>query len=79
MNTLTPQLAQVIWRHRLAAGLSQEQPAERAGLHRSYVGLVERGERNVTVDALARIANALGVLASRLLAEAEDASSAHLC
>ena len=46
---------------RKAAGLSQEQLAERAGLHYTYIGAVERAERNVTLDTLVRIANGLGV------------------
>jgi transcriptional regulator with XRE-family HTH domain len=71
VETLSSQLGRVIRRRRLAAGLSQEGLAERAALHRNYVGLVERGERNVTVDALARIAAGLGVPLSRLVAEAE--------
>ena len=54
------------------AGLSQEELAERSGLARNYVGLLERGERNATVNALRRIGTALGVRASELVAEAED-------
>ena len=46
---------------RKAAGLSQEQLAERAELHYTYVGAVERAERNVTLDMLVRIADGLGV------------------
>lgn len=42
-------------------GLSQEKLAEIAELHRTYVSSVERGERNVTVDSLERLAEALGV------------------
>ena len=76
METFSSQLGRVIRRRRLAAGLSQEGLAERAALHRNYVGLVERGERNVTVDALARIAAGLGVPLSRLVAEAEEGQSA---
>jgi len=49
--------------------------AERSGLHRNYGCLLERGERDMTVKALARIGAATGVRASRLLAEAEAASS----
>lgn len=40
---------------------SQEKLAEKADLHRNYVGDIERGEENVSVDALMRIANALKV------------------
>jgi transcriptional regulator with XRE-family HTH domain len=40
-------------------GLSQERLGEVAGLHRTYIGAVERGEKNLTVLTLCRIANAL--------------------
>ena len=53
---------------RRAAGLSQEQLAERAGLHRTYIGGIERGERNVGVLNLVQIARALRVRPSELLA-----------
>lgn len=48
-------------RLRLKKGLSQEAFAELCGLHRTYVGAIERGERNVSIDNIARIAQALGV------------------
>jgi transcriptional regulator with XRE-family HTH domain len=47
--------------------LSQEELAERAGLHRTYVGGIERGERNPTVRNLAAVAHALGISLSELL------------
>jgi transcriptional regulator with XRE-family HTH domain len=39
----------------------------RAGLHRTYVGSVERGERNISIDNIERLAHALGVSAASLL------------
>lgn len=48
-------------RLRLERGLSQEQLAEAADVHRTYIGMLERGEKNVTIYNIGRIANALGV------------------
>lgn len=54
-------------RKRLELGLSQEALAERAGVHRTYVGMLERSEKNVTIFNIWRLALALDVEPSDLL------------
>jgi len=68
---LTPWLGAAIRERREATGLSQEALAEKARLHRTYISMVERAERNVSVDKLDLIASALTVRASVLLQQAE--------
>lgn len=55
--------------HREALGLSQEDLAEKADLHRTYIGSVERGERNVSIDNMERLAASVGCTISDLLEE----------
>jgi transcriptional regulator with XRE-family HTH domain len=47
--------------------LSQEQLADKAGVHRTYIGMVERAEKNITLKNIEKIANALQVKISDLL------------
>ncbi|UYN90432.1 MAG: helix-turn-helix transcriptional regulator [Anaerolineales bacterium] len=56
-------------KNRLKRGLSQEQLAEIAGLHRTYIGMIERGEKNITLKNIWKIAYALNLPASNLLEE----------
>lgn len=56
-------------RRRSELGLSQEALAERAGVHRTYIGMLERSEKNVTIFNIWRLASALEVDASDLLTE----------
>lgn len=72
MDTLSAALGETIRRHRVIAKLSQEELAERAGMHRTHVGLVERGLRSPTIATLERISRGLEVRASRLVTEAEE-------
>ena len=48
-------------------GISQEELAERAGVHRTYIGMLERGEKNITLKNIKKIAKALKIKISNLL------------
>ena len=69
-------LAQVIRERRLKLGLSQEALAAKAKVHRTYVGMIERGERSPTCDVAYKLARALGVSLSSLIREAENSQAA---
>lgn len=56
-------------RHRTERGYSQEAFADRMGVHRTYFSSVERGERNLTLQTLEKIADFLGVDPRTLLDE----------
>lgn len=62
-------LAENIRAFRIAKKLSQEELADLCGLHRTYVGSVERSERNVTISSLEMLAKALEVSVAELLTE----------
>lgn len=64
---LTQILADSIRAYRKANRISQEELADICELHRTYVGSVERGERNVTLSTLETLASALGVSVPELL------------
>ena len=52
---------------RTALKLSQEELAELAGVHRTYIGMIERAEKNITLSNIERIARALSVSLDQLL------------
>jgi len=66
---LTQTLARNILSFRKVQGISQEELADRCGLHRTYIGSVERCERNVTLSTLEALAAALAVSVPELLLE----------
>lgn len=64
------ELGAVLRAERKAQGLSQESLADKACIDRSYMGGIERGEHNIAIINLVKIANALGVKTSMLLDKA---------
>lgn len=71
MPTLREKLGRAIRRRRTDAGFSQERFADACGLHRTYIGSVERGETNISLDNIELIATTLGMPVSRLFTDAE--------
>ena len=65
------QLGKVIREKRKVLGYSQEAFASECGVHRTYMGAVERGERNISLMNIVRISNRFGILPSQLLAESK--------
>ena len=66
MKTIEKQFGKRVRDLREARGLSQEELAFKAGMHRTYLGGIERGERNPSLKNIAAIAEALGVSLSEL-------------
>lgn len=58
-------------RLRLAAGMSQEQLGLEAGVQRNFISLIETGQNQPTISTIVKLARALGMKASELVAEAE--------
>lgn len=66
MSDIIKVLGQRIRNYRTAKGLSQEKLAELSGCHHTYIGQVERGEKNATIESIEKIATALNVSLSTL-------------
>lgn len=73
-EALAKRFGTLIRRLRLQRGLSQERFGEVAGLHRTFIGMVERGETNVTLATAYKLAAALGIDLSGILRELEHSS-----
>ncbi|MBX3640727.1 MAG: helix-turn-helix transcriptional regulator [Nitrosomonas sp.] len=74
-NALREILADNIKTFRKKKRLSQEELAEQCNLHRTYIGSVERHERNVTLSTLEVLSEALGVTVPELLTKSENSSN----
>ncbi len=68
-NEILKKFGDKVRHYRNLLGLSQEKFAEKANVHRTYIGTVERGETNITLVNVYRLAEALEVSVSKLLEE----------
>ena len=71
---LSKRFGEIVRRLRLESGLSQERLAELSGLHRNYIGAIERAERTPSIVSADRIARALGITLAGMFAELERSS-----
>jgi transcriptional regulator with XRE-family HTH domain len=71
IDALQTNLGNAIRARREALRFSQDTFADAIGMHRAYYGSIERGERNLTLSTLVRLATGLGVGLGKLLEEAE--------
>lgn len=72
MSEITKIVGRRIRNYRLQLGLSQEKVAELSGCHPTYIGQVERGEKNATLESIEKIASAVNVPLSKLFDKFES-------
>lgn len=72
MSEIAKFIGQRIRNYRTQQNLSQEKLAEMAGCHPTYIGQLERGEKNATLESVEKIASALNVPLSRLFEKLDD-------
>lgn len=71
-ESLAKPFGRTVRRLRLEKGFSQEGFADHCGLHRTYMGSIERGEKVVSIDTAAKIARGLEIAISELFSKLED-------
>jgi transcriptional regulator with XRE-family HTH domain len=72
VDTLQQQFGNLVRRRRLAIGLGQEALADKAGLHRTHVSLLERGKRMPSLAVIKKLAMALDTTMAALMEELEN-------
>lgn len=72
MSEIAKFIGQRIRNYRTQQNLSQEKLAEMAGCHPTYIGQLERGEKNATLESVEKIASALNIPLSRLFEKLDD-------
>jgi transcriptional regulator with XRE-family HTH domain len=66
-KTTLEKFGEKVREERLKKGLSQEELAARAGVHRTYIGMIERAEKNITLESIQKIARALDLPLDELM------------
>ena len=66
-KTILEKFGQKVREERQKQGLSQEELAAKAGVHRTYIGMIERAEKNITLLNIEKISKALDINISKLL------------
>ena len=73
MSEIAKSIGQRIRNYRNQLGLSQEKLAELSGCHPTYIGQIERGEKNATLESIEKISSALNVSLSKLFEKLDTA------
>ena len=71
-SAMSDAFSQVVKKHREKCGFSRAELAQKAGLHQTYIGLLEREKRSPNLDTAKAIADALGSSLAQMIAEAEQ-------
>lgn len=66
-KTTLEKFGEKVRKERLKQGLSQEELAAKAGVHRTYIGMIERAEKNITLENIEKVAKALKLNINELL------------
>ncbi len=75
MSEIAKSIGQRIRNYRNQLGISQEKLAELSGCHPTYIGQIERGEKNATLESIEKISSALNVSLSKLFEKLDNAST----
>ena len=75
MNEIAKFIGHRIRNYRMQRGLNQEKLAELSGCHPTYIGQVERGEKNATLESIEKIASALNVPLSQLFEKLDNSDA----
>ncbi len=68
-KTIMEKFGQKVRDERLKQNLSQEELAAKAGVHRTYIGMIERAEKNITLGNMEKLAKALNIKLSELITD----------